>query len=166
MTVDAAAPERVLVAGVGNIFLSDDGFGSAVANELLTRPLPPVVRVVDYGIRGVHLAFDLTSDVSTLILVDTVPDAGGPGGVVVMEVDPANYGAATFDAHSMDPNTVLQSVAALGDEMPRTLVVGCQPDSLDDGIGLTPSVAAAVPVAADTTSERARRERGSLKGPS
>ncbi len=156
--------ERVLVAGVGNIFMSDDGFGSAVAGELLTRPIPDGVRVVDYGIRGVHLAFDLSDAVTTLILVDTVPDAGGPGSVVVLEVDPDDYAGAVFDAHSMDPNTVLESVAAMTDEMPRTLVVGCQPESLDDGIGLTATVTAAIEVAADKVLQLARRELEVMKG--
>lgn len=158
--------ERVLVAGVGNIFMSDDGFGSAVANELLTRPIPDGVRVVDYGIRGVHLAFDLSDEVSTLILIDTVPDAGGPGSVVVLEVDPDDYAGATFDAHSMDPNTVLASVAAMTDEMPRTLVVGCQPEQLVDGIGLTPVVTAAIGIAADKVLQLAERELEAMKGTS
>ena len=120
--------------------------------------------VVDYGVRGVHLAFDLACDVHTLILVDTVPDAREPGAVVVREVDPADFGSAVFDAHTMDPNSVLQSVAALGDSMPRTLIVGCQPERLDDGIGLSEVVEAAVPIAALKALELASRELDSMKG--
>ncbi|MEO6570629.1 MAG: hydrogenase maturation protease [Ilumatobacteraceae bacterium] len=156
--------EPILIAGVGNIFRSDDGFGSAVANAMLAGDVPDGVRVVDYGIRGVHLAFDLSEAVRTLILVDTVPDAGGPGSIVVQEVDPASYGSATFDAHSMDPNTVLGSVATLGDSMPRTLVIGCEPANLDDGIGLSPAVESAVPVAARKALELAMSELDSMKG--
>jgi hydrogenase maturation protease len=156
--------EPILIAGVGNIFRSDDGFGSAVADLMLSGNVPEGVRVVDYGIRGVHLAFDLSEAIHTLILVDTVPDAGGAGSVVVQEVDPASYGSATFDAHSMDPNTVLTSVAALGDSMPRTFVIGCQPACLDDGIGLTPVVESAVPIAARTALELAASELDSMKG--
>lgn len=152
------ATDRVLIAGIGNIFLSDDGFGSAVACSLLQRQLPEGVRVVDYGIRGVHLGFDLADGVDLLILVDTVPEAGGPGSLVVREIDPAQYAGATFDAHSMDPNTVLQSVAALGDQLPRTLVVGCQPESVADGLGLSDIVASAVPIAAEKAVELACRE--------
>lgn len=146
--------ERILVAGVGNIFCSDDGFGGEVAAELLRRDMPPDVKVVDYGIRGVHLAFDLSSEVDTLILVDTVPDAGsGPGSVAVIEVDRSQFGDATFDAHAMDPGAVFRSLAALAEQLPRTLVVGCQPVSVDDGIGLTDPVRAAVPIAADRVVE-------------
>jgi hydrogenase maturation protease len=158
------ARERVLIAGVGNIFASDDGFGSAVAGLLSDADLPDGVRVADYGIRGVHLAFDLAG-VDTLILVDTVPDAGGPGTVVVRRVEPIEPAAgATVDAHSMDPDTVLRSVAALGSAMPRTIVVGCEPECLDDGIGLGELVAAAVPIAAHTAVELARSELDSSKG--
>jgi hydrogenase maturation protease len=157
---------HVLIAGVGNIFMSDDGFGSAVVDHLLATELPDDVRAVDYGIRGMHLAFDLSAEVATLILVDTVEDAGGPGGVVVVEVDTDLVATAPLDAHSMDPDTVLHSVVALADELPRTLVVGCQPASLEEGIGLTPVVTAAVPVAADNAVELARRELDSLKGAS
>jgi hydrogenase maturation protease len=141
--------ERVLVAGVGNIFRSDDGFGPAVAAALAARPLPAGARVVDYGIRGVHLAFDLVDGVDTLILVDTVPDAGGPGSVAVIEVERGSLGTATFDAHDLDPGSVLRAVGTLGQDLPRTLVVGCQPIELGDGIGLSEPVAAAVGVAAD-----------------
>ncbi len=140
----------VLIAGVGNIFRSDDGFGSAVVDHLLRRDLPDGVGVVDYGIRGVHLAFDLSDAVETLILVDTVPDAGGPGSVVVQEVDPGPVRhAPTFDAHADGPEQpCCTSVAALGDALPRTLVVGCQPVTLDDGIGVAGRSPPAVPVAA------------------
>lgn len=142
--------ERILVAGVGNIFCSDDGFGSAVAADLLWRELPGDVQVVDYGIRGVHLAFDLGEDVETLILVDTVPSAAdGPGSIALIEVDTDSFGDAPFDAHAMDPGAVFRSLAALCDDLPRTLVVGCQPQSTEEGLGLSDLVAAAVPIAAD-----------------
>lgn len=155
------AGDRVLVAGVGNIFNGDDGFGSAVATMLLERPVPDGARVVDYGIRGVHLAFDLADGFETLILVDTVPDAGGgPGSVAVLEVPRGSFGTATFDAHDLDPNAVFRSLGALGDELPRTLIVGCQPDTIEDGIGLSEVVAAAVPVAADKVLQLLRQELG------
>ncbi len=142
--------ERVLVAGVGNIFRSDDGFGPAVATALLQREVPEGVRVVDYGIRGVHLAFDLADGVDTLILVDTVPDAGaGPGSVALIEIERGSFGTAAFDAHDLDPGSVLRSLGTLGKDLPRTLLVGCQPAELGDGIGLSEPVAAAVEVAAD-----------------
>lgn len=150
---------RILVAGVGNIFLSDDGFGPEVVRELATRDIPPGVRVVDYGIRGLHLAFDLSDTVETLILVDTVPRAGnGPGSLAIMEVSPDQIGSATFDAHDMSPGSVFRSLRSLGHAPQTTLVVGCEPASTEDGIGLSERVAAAVSVAADKIVELVNRE--------
>jgi hypothetical protein len=93
---------RVLVAGVGNIFLGDDGFGPEVVRRLADRPLPPDVRVVDYGIRGMHLAYDLLDDVDLLVLVDAAPRGGRPGDVVLLEVgedgDAGQLGLARWPA--------------------------------------------------------------------
>lgn len=156
--------ERILVAGVGNIFLSDDGFGPEVVRELAARPVPPGVRVVDYGIRGMHLAFDLSDAVDTLILVDTVRSAGGgPGSVAVIEVqadqfEAATFGAPAFDGHDMAPGAVFRSLTSLGCVPRTTLVVGCEPASTADGIGLTAPVAAAVGLAADKVVELVNRE--------
>jgi hydrogenase maturation protease len=151
---------HVLVAGVGNIFFRDDGFGPAVAVALLTgaAPLPAEgVRVVDYGIRGMHLTYDLLDGVDALVLVDAVP-AGpdqAPGQIVVLRVDPADLGdlrdpSAGFDAHGMQPVAVLAGVTALGGRLPQTYVVGCVPADTSDGIGLTEPVAASVAEAART----------------
>ena len=77
---------RILVAGIGNIFLGDDGFGSEVIRH---AEIPPEddVRVIDYGIRGMHLAYDLLEDWDTLVLVDAVPNRGNPGALHVSRLD-------------------------------------------------------------------------------
>src|SRR4028119_1562995 len=94
---------RILVAGIGNIFLGDDGFGSEVARRLARLPMPDGVRVVDYGIRGVHLAYDLLDGYDALILVDALPGSRTPGDLTVLEVGPDDVGEAALDAHGMDP---------------------------------------------------------------
>lgn len=147
----------ILVAGIGNIFLGDDGFGPEVVRRL-TSPgesaLPSEVRVVDYGIRGMHLAYDLLDGCDTLVLVDAVPGDGPPGAVDVLQVDADSISAAArdsgagLDAHSMDPVAVLSGVTALGGRLPPTYVVGARPQDLEEGIGLSEPMAAAVPVAA------------------
>jgi hydrogenase maturation protease len=147
-------PLRILVAGIGNIFCSDDGFGSAVAAELCARrtSIPEGVRVADYGIRGVHLQYDLLDGVAALVLVDAVPPRAGaeaPGTVITIEVNAEDVGAAVPDAHSISPAAVLGGLRALGGEHPPTYVVGCVPDDTGDGIGLSVAVAAAVAPAAD-----------------
>jgi hydrogenase maturation protease len=137
----------VLVAGIGNIMLSDDGFGSEVARRMASGPLPDDVRVVDYGIRGMHLAYDLLDGYEALIVIDTVPGTGSPGDLCVMAVGPDDLGEGELDAHGMAPVSVLASLGQLGGALPPTYVVGCQPADVGEGIGLTPVVAAAVDAA-------------------
>lgn len=141
--------DAVLIAGIGNLFLSDDGFGPEVARDLAAHhEVPADVRVVDYGIRGMHLAHDLLDGCRALVMVDAIPGEGAPGEVVVMEVGPDDVGPGEIDAHGMDPLAVLGSLRALGGALPPTYVVGCRPANVEEGIGLSPPVAAAVPVAA------------------
>jgi hydrogenase maturation protease len=141
------APHRVLVAGIGNVFLSDDGFGPEVTRRLLALRWPDGVRVVDYGIRGLHLAYDLLDPWDVLVLVDALPgEADTEGAVVVLEIgaDDIDPGAQV-DAHGMAPAAVLASVAGLGGRLPRrTLLVGCRVAETGEGMGLTPPVAAVV----------------------
>ena len=143
----------VLVAGVGNLFLTDDGFGSEVARRLLRRSLPKGVTVVDYGIRGMHLAYDLLDGYDGLVLVDALPGPGAPGDLTVLEVGPDDLGDGELDAHGMAPVSVLASLGRLGGRLPRTVVVGCRPADVGDGIGLTPAVEAAVDGAVDLVLE-------------
>ena len=140
---------RVLVAGVGNLFLGDDGFGPEVARRLAGRSLPAGVRVVDYGIRGMNLAYDLLDGSDELVILDAAPRGGRPGDVVMLEVGEGDFGTGEFDGHGMEPTAVLSSLGSLGGRLPRTYVVGCEPADIDEGIGLSPSVAAAVDPAVD-----------------
>lgn len=151
---------RVLVAGVGNIFLGDDGFGPEVVRVLQQEQLPAGVQLVDYGIRGVHLAYDLLESWEALVLIDALPPSGKPGAVEVFELEAdaddgtvssstaSSSSRARLDAHSLDPNSVFSSLRALGGTAPRTFVVGAHVESVDEGMGLTPKVRAAVTGAA------------------
>lgn len=134
----------VLVAGVGNIFLSDDGFGSEVARRLGQHSLPDGVEVVDYGIRGMHLAYDLLKGYDGLIIIDALPREGAPGEIHVLEVGPEDLGDGDVDAHGMQPVAVLASLGSLGGELPPTYVVGCEPATVQDGMGLSAPVEAAI----------------------
>ena len=163
---------RMLVAGVGNIFLGDDGFGVAVASRLAGADLPSWVQVADYGISGMHLAYDLADGYETAILVDTAQRGEAPGTLTVIEegrrgrlgqhgaaraascdstvaggpAEPAGAFAQTrmFDAHGMQPDVVLGVLDMLGARSARVLVVGCEPASLDYGMELSEPVAKAV----------------------
>ena len=135
---------HVLVAGVGNIFLRDDGFGSEVARRLASRPLPEGVQVVDYGIGGIHLAYDLLAGVDQLILVDSFTRDVAPGTVSLLQVEADDDLPPTVDSHAMDPATVFASLRGLGGAPPPTVVVGCEPADVSEGMGLSPQVADAV----------------------
>lgn len=136
---------QVLVAGVGNIFLGDDGFGSEVARRLAQRPLPDRVRVVDYGIGGIHLAYDLLAGVDLLVVIDALPRGVEPGTVSLVEVvTDDDLAGGTVDSHAMDPATVFASLRSLGGTVPPTVIVGCEPADTGERIGLSPPVAAAV----------------------
>ena len=148
---------RMLIAGVGNIFLGDDGFGVEVANRLAKETLPGWVRVADYGISGMHLAYDLAEGFETTILVDATPRGGEPGMVYVMELDPSGTAAPSasaapptgrgiplLDGHGMQPDVVFGMLNLLGAEAGRVLLVGCEPASIDERIGLSEPVTAAV----------------------
>jgi hydrogenase maturation protease len=119
---------RILVAGVGNVFLGDDGFGVALAGRLAQRELPAGVDVVDFGIRGMDLAYAMPA-YDAVVLLDALPRGEPPGTISVVEPE-VDGAAPAVDAHGMDPVNVLALVEALGSEPPRTLVVGCEPASI------------------------------------
>jgi hydrogenase maturation protease len=135
-----------LIAGIGNVFLGDDGFGPEVMRRVLSGPADPAVHPVDYGIRGMHLAYDLLEEWRALVLVDALPNRGAPGTLHVFEADHESLSAtAGFEAHSMDPAAVFATLTALGGTAPRTIVVGCEVDDVNEGMGLSEAVSAAVP---------------------
>lgn len=146
--------DRVLVAGIGNVFFSDDGFGVEVATRLAGRGgLPPGVEVADIGIRGVHLAYQLLDGYRGLLLVDAVHRDGPPGTLYRLEhsfAEGHEPGGVELDGHDMNPDVVLgllRELAAatdVGSPVGRVLVLGCEPARLDEGIGLSEPVAAAV----------------------
>ena len=159
------------MAGVGNVFLRDDGFGPAVARRLAQEAsslpgwVPEHVQVRDYGVRGLHLAYDLLDGVDALVLVDVLPapadgslaagtlrilkiraedlDSGSPVTPSGLPVNPA------FDPHGMDPLAVLRRLRILGGSLPETYLVGCIAGRTDDGMELTEDVSRAVPAAVE-----------------
>ena len=123
-----AAGTRVLVAGIGNVFLGDDGFGVALAGRLARRRLPAGVEVADYGIRGMDLALALLDGYDAAVLLDAAPRGRPPGTLYVIEPEVGD-GDVAPDAHAMDPVKVLALARAMGGSPPRTLVVGCEPQT-------------------------------------
>jgi hydrogenase maturation protease len=154
---------RVLVAGIGNIFLGDDGFGVEVVRHMSARPQPQGVQVTDYGIRGFDLAFALMDCPGATILVDAMPRGEAPGTVYVVQPelddidDPSaapDHGQGSFQGHAMTPAAVFTLVRTLSGQPRNVLVVGCEPESFgpenEGRMGLSDTVAAAVPEAVAT----------------
>jgi hydrogenase maturation protease len=121
--------KRVLVAGIGNVFLADDGFGVALADRLARRELPRGVEVKDFGIRGMDLAFAMQDGYDAVVLLDATPRGEPPGTLYVIEVSDAEQQAPAIDTHGMDPAKVLGLVRAFGGTPPRTFVLGCEPQT-------------------------------------
>jgi hydrogenase maturation protease len=145
---DVSARGGTLVACVGNVFLGDDGFGVEVARRLAAHPLPDGVRVADFGIRGIHLAYELAEKgYDSTILVDATSRGGAPGTVYLIEPNLESWeteeGTAA-DAHAMDPRAMLGLVRTLGGTPGKLLLVGCEPASTEESMGLSEPVAAAV----------------------
>ena len=136
----------ILVAGLGNVFCSDDAFGVSVVEELARRSLPVGVEVRDFGIRGIHLAYQLLEPYDLVVLIDAVERGGPPGTLYLIEAEPgAEPGPeVSVDAHDLGPDAVLSLVPRLGGTVGRVVVVGCEPAGIDAGIGLSPSVQDAV----------------------
>jgi hydrogenase maturation protease len=150
--VRPAATSSILVAGIGNIFLGDDGFGVEVAQRLAARDLPDGVTVADYGIRGYDLAYALVRGADHTILVDACPRGEAPGTVFVLEPDLAELdapdtGPPVLDGHDLNPIHVLHLARSLGAVLKQIVVVGCEPVTLgppEGHMGLSQPVRAAV----------------------
>jgi hydrogenase maturation protease len=144
---------RILVAGIGNIFLGDDAFGVEVAQRLLRRPRPQNVRVEDFGIRGLDLVYALADGYDTAILIDAVPRGDGPAGTLYLlepQLESEDDSPPLIEAHSMDPVKVLRTAKAMGSCPRQVYIIGCEPsmptvaDEGEQPLEMTPPVAAAV----------------------
>ena len=164
-----SSPERekqILVAGVGNAFLADDGFGGAVAKGLTERGVPAGVTVMDFGTGGLDLAYEVMRGYDALILIDVSRQRGEPGTLYVMEAREEDVDAGIEDGqiinpHAMDPQTVLRFVKTLGAWPGKVVVVACEPAEVEDmGMGLTAQVESAVGGAVDLVLETIEELRG------
>ena len=159
---------RILVAGVGNAWLRDDGFGGEVARRLERRELPADVAVMDTGTGGLDLAYEVMRGYDALLLIDISRQGGEPGTLYVMEADEASVDGAIEDGeainpHGMDPQTVLRFVKSAGAWPGRVIVIACEPLQVEEmGWGLSPAVLAAVDRAVELVVETIDELRGRL----
>ena len=156
---DLAEPElpnmekQILVAGVGNAWLGDDGFGGQVVNRLLEMGIPPGVQVQDFGSGGLDLAYEVMRGYHAMVLVDVSEQGGEPGDVYVLEPDPADIkpieDGETISPHGMDPQSVLRFVKTVHGWPGKVIVVGCEPADVENiALELSEPVKAAVDRAA------------------
>lgn len=147
--------KRILVAGIGNAWLKDDGFGGEVVKRLESRELPEGAAVFDFGTGGLDLAYEVMRGYDALVLIDVSRQGGEPGTLYLMEPDPDEIAAGIedgeiIDPHSMDPQTVLRFVKTVGGWPGKVVVIACEPAAVEEmGLGLSDSVRAAVDRAAD-----------------
>jgi hydrogenase maturation protease len=151
--------KRIMIAGVGNMFMKDDGFGSEVVNRIRERNQPEGVEVCDFGTGGLKLAYDLMRGYDALILVDSSPRNEEPGTLYVIEPDPDEFDAnlengGPVDPHGADPATVLRFVKAIGAWPGKILIIGCEPEDVEKfEIGLSGPVMEAVDRAVELVEE-------------
>ena len=162
----AARSQQILIAGIGNAWLRDDGFGGEVARLLAERELPEGVQVMDFGSGGLDLAYEVMRGYDALILVDVSRQGSAPGTLYVMEasedeVEGNIEDGQMLDPHGMDPQTVLRFVKYVGGWPGRVLVVACEPEVVEDvGLGLSASVSGAVGRAVDVVLDTVTELRG------
>jgi hydrogenase maturation protease len=150
------ASHRVLVAGIGNMFLGDDGFGPAVTQRLASRSIPAWAKVEDFGIRGVHLAYELlgaSPAYESTIIIDAVSRGGNPGTLYLLEPDVGSTPIEIPDAHTLSVESVLAYLRQIGGTPGRVLIVGCEVESVAPEMGLSDAVASAVDRAAELVME-------------
>jgi hydrogenase maturation protease len=142
--------KQILVAGIGNAWLRDDGFGGEAARRLEARELPAGVTVMDFGTGGLDLAYEVMRGYDALVLLDVSRQGGEPGTLYLMEADEEEFAAGIedgemLDPHGMDPATVLRFVRAVGGWPGKVVVIACEPAEVQDmGFGLSDHVSAAV----------------------
>lgn len=139
----------VTIVGIGNELRRDDGFGPVVVRELAARALPVGVHVADYGTRTVHLAFDLVAADGPVVLVDAMGRGERPGTVTLLAPELERLAVHAVSGHDLDLAGTLRMVERLGGALDDVLLLGCEPADVGDGIGLTATVADAVPVAVE-----------------
>jgi hydrogenase maturation protease len=157
---------RILIAGLGNTFLGDDGFGVEAARRLARDPLPVGVTVSDVGIRSLHLAYAMLDRPDLLLVIDAVRRGGPPGTVYLMDVTDETGGPPhqVAEANGMNIDTVVTAVWTLGGKRPPILLVGCEPSFIGERMGLSPVVRRAMPKVVELVRTTTDRWLGSAAG--
>jgi hydrogenase maturation protease len=151
--------KRVMIAGIGNMFMKDDGFGCAVIKRMGSKKFPEGVEVKDFGTSGLKLAYDLMKGYDGLIFLDASARGGQPGALYRIEPNENDFSAnleegGPIDPHGADPVTVLRFVKSIGSWPGKVIIVACEPESVEDfEIGLSAAVNSAIDQAVEMVEE-------------
>jgi len=146
---------RIVILGVGNILLSDEGVGVRAVESLKREyRLPPEVEVIDGGTSAMEMLDDLAC-ADHLIIVDAVRSGKPPGTMVRIAGDAVPVFFKTkLSPHQIGLSDVLATLALTGELPGGVTVIGVEPYSLATGMALTPQVEAVLPkVVAQLTDE-------------
>jgi hydrogenase maturation protease len=164
---------KLLIAGVGNAWLRDDGFGGEVIKRLSEVELEPGIALMDAGNGGLDLAYEVMHGYDALVIVDVSRQGGKPGTLYVIDVPEASVDAGiedgdTINPHGMDPKTMLRFVRSVGAWPGKVVVVACEPAEVQEmGLGLSDEVSAAVQDAVDlvlSTASQLRAQAAATAG--
>ena len=157
---------RILVAGVGNVFHGDAGFGVEVARRLERHPLPQGITVADVGLRSLHLAYAMLDRPDLLVVIDAVRRGGPPGTIYLMDATEMASSSPRDvpETRGVSMTTVVTAIWTLGGKAPPILLVGCEPEFVGERIGLSAAVKNALPKAEDLIHGTVARWLGSAAG--
>ena len=142
---DKVSPLKIVILGVGNLLLSDEGVGVHVANELVKLELPPGVTVVEGGTDGFRL-INVITEADRLIVVDAVKGGGAPGSIYRFDINEVQNCPSGFktSVHQIGILEVINLSGLIG-KTPQTTVIGVEPKSLEISMELSPEVKAKIP---------------------
>jgi hydrogenase maturation protease len=137
--------KRILILGVGNLLLSDEGVGVHVAQRMMTMDMPPEVQVVEGGTDGFGLV-NVIIEADRMILIDAVKGGGEPGSIYRFEIEdcPPYPDIFKTSIHQISILEVINLSSLIG-STPRTTIIGIEPASMEMGMNLSPVVAAKIP---------------------
>ncbi len=137
--------KQILILGIGNILLKDEGIGVRVAEKMMTMSLPPDVEVLEGGVKGLDLLYYIEGR-KKVVVVDAVK-AGAPPGTLFRftDKDLAAKKGVMRSAHGIDFSDVV-AIAAFQGNKPEIVFLGIEPESLDASMELSPLIEKNIPV--------------------
>ena len=153
-----SATKKIIILGIGNLLLKDEGVGIQLIQLLEKEALPPGVELVDGGTSTLDI-LPLLKDATKIIVIDAMKAGGEPGSIYrCRPSDLIPSEDAPMSLHHIDFLQALKMTKLLGEDLePRTIIFGIEPQEIEWAIGLTPPVAEKIPVLKKLVLEEARK---------